>query len=657
MFRFALFSLMSLVLLSGCSRSPGAREAAVKLTVTYNFKAQCIVVTARDSNGEGETTAELKDLEKDPRSAVLAVFRKDGWSRTLNLTATAYGSPSCQDSMLAKKNLTVILPETQVIEQEFDLARPDADGDGYISTDEGGTDCTDTAPNTHPGATEICDDQDNDCDGDTDEGVATNWYPDQDGDTFGDLSAAPLVRCTQPAKHVQDHSDCLDSNPNVYPRQNFTETTCDEVDDDCDGTVDEGFPLKGKTCSDPCPSGTWVCNGGKNGLACAGAPPKEQPYYPDADGDGTGDERSTGAGLKCPADPYPTGNVANRNDCDDQDPLNARGNFEACDARDNNCNGTVDEDDACLGKGWKTFPDDPALKDRNWKSVSIASNGWVWVAGDGGKLAVRKSAGGNFSSLDGACGSAHWKATWATTNGIVVLAGNDGQVAWHDGTICHDQRTVRENTPLTSVIGRSQGGITQFYAVSAWGELYSWTEESGQVSRLFDLSPTYFGVHTLDGSGPLLFVGGSNEHDRARSNPIISGHPGTGNETALIEHTVAGVPSGYGGYLTAVWMASPSVAYAVGDKGLVLKWDGDKTWSRVNFPAGTPVADYTSVVALDAASVYVTDMDGRIRLLKSSGWAPDPLYDGPQPLRDIAAKAMNDIWAVGDNGLVVHFAE
>ncbi|WP_225413469.1 putative metal-binding motif-containing protein [Stigmatella hybrida] len=457
-------------------------------------------------------------------------------------------------------------------------------------------------------------------------------------------------------KYVQDHSDCLDSNANVYPRRNFTETTCDEVDEDCDGAVDDGFPLKGATCSDPCPGGTWICNSNKNGLTCQGAPLKE-PYYPDADGDGAGDERGMGAGLRCPSEPFPTGTVANKIDCDDQDPLNARGSFELCDARDNNCNTTVDEDNACLGKGWKSFPDDAALTGRNWKSVSITHNGWVWVAGDGGKLAVRKAAGASFSSLDGACGNASWKSTWATVNGIVILAGDDGQVAWHDGTDCHDPQSVRNGSPLTSVIGRSQGGVIQHYAVSAWGEFYLCTGGLTSVSRLFDSVAAYMGVHTIDGSAPLLLVGGANEYDRNHSAPLIAGHPGMGNETALTVHTLTGVPSGYGGYLTAVWMASPSIAYAVGDKGLVMKWDGNKTWSRVNLLADNPVVDYTGVVALDQHSVYITDTEGRVRLLKPSGWAPAPLYAGPQPLRDIAVNAADDIWAVGDNGLVVHFAE
>jgi len=46
----------------------------------------------------------------------------------------------------------------------------DADGDGYCSEASGGSDCNDSNPNVHPGASEICDDLDNDCDGLVDEG-------------------------------------------------------------------------------------------------------------------------------------------------------------------------------------------------------------------------------------------------------------------------------------------------------------------------------------------------------------------------------------------------------------------------------------------------------------------------------------------------------
>jgi len=48
---------------------------------------------------------------------------------------------------------------------------PDADGDGFTSIDCGGTDCNDQTAAVHPGASEECNGRDDNCDGQTDEGV------------------------------------------------------------------------------------------------------------------------------------------------------------------------------------------------------------------------------------------------------------------------------------------------------------------------------------------------------------------------------------------------------------------------------------------------------------------------------------------------------
>src|SRR5262245_7343303 len=58
----------------------------------------------------------------------------------------------------------------------------DGDGDGYSTEDN---DCDDSNEGISPGAEEICDGVDNNCDGSVDEGVTDLFYADTDGDGFG----------------------------------------------------------------------------------------------------------------------------------------------------------------------------------------------------------------------------------------------------------------------------------------------------------------------------------------------------------------------------------------------------------------------------------------------------------------------------------------
>ncbi|MFT5682807.1 MAG: hypothetical protein ACI8RZ_003731 [Myxococcota bacterium] len=188
----------------------------------------------------------------------------------------------------------------------------DDDGDGYAACEE----CDDSDSAINPDGTEICDNQDNDCDGDIDEDDATDaatWYADKDTDGYGD-AASTTVACDEPSGYVSDDTDCDDGSSTVNPAA--TEY-CNSVDDNCDGTIDEDRAAD---------AATW---------------------YADTDSDFFGDPDSTTASCS-----RPTGYFADNTDCDDSDAAVNPDADEECDSIDNNCDGTIDEDTAIDADVW-----------------------------------------------------------------------------------------------------------------------------------------------------------------------------------------------------------------------------------------------------------------------------------------------------------------
>ncbi len=223
----------------------------------------------------------------------------------------------------------------------------DVDEDGYAACVE----CDDNQAAVNPGATEVCDGIDNDCEGGIDEEGAVGggtWYGDGDGDGYGS-DAATQVACNAPDGYVADGGDCNDGDPAYHP--GAEEICTDPTDYNCDGSVayedgdGDGDPACldcDDTNSSASSTGTEVCDGSDNdcnGTVDGGDATDATEWYGDGDGDGYG----TGSALlDCS---QPEGTSENDGDCDDSNPEVNPEASEVCNGVDDDCDGSAGDDE------------------------------------------------------------------------------------------------------------------------------------------------------------------------------------------------------------------------------------------------------------------------------------------------------------------------
>jgi hypothetical protein len=267
----------------------------------------------------------------------------------------------------------------------------DKDQDGSPATE----DCNDEDASIRPGADELCNGVDDDCDGTVDDNAIdmTRYYPDSDGDGYGSSTGA-IAACEAQTGYIDNDDDCNDEDASFYPGAAETDCsdprdyncdgstgytdadgdgyaactecndqnsginpgaseTCNDIDDDCDSSIDE----------DAIDQGSW---------------------HPDADQDGYGDENTTV--ISCDK---PSGHTSDASDCADNDYDRNPSVSEVCDANDidENCNGLVDDADPLIDTDTQTswYPDNDGDGYGETASEVVSCEqpaGWFDIGGD-----------------------------------------------------------------------------------------------------------------------------------------------------------------------------------------------------------------------------------------------------------------------------------
>jgi hypothetical protein len=387
-------------------------------------------------------------------------------------------------------------------------------------------DCDDVISWTHPFADEICDEYDNDCDGETDEYAVDmlTLYADGDQDGHGDPEGA-VTACLFGSDFVDSDDDCDDDDDTAYPG---ADEICDDVDNDCDGDVDDdawdaptwhadvdgdgfggstfttvacdapgGFIADSTDCDDfdpdTFPGATELCGGGDNDCAGDGddGAADASEWHVDADLDGFGSP--TVSTVACSA---PSGLVDNGNDCDDATDMTYPFATEVCDGADNDCDGELDEDvlgDAAICAGETCA----AISDARYRPPSGAY--WIDPEGDGTAIEVEcdmATDGGGWTVIDGALLQSEGWLSFTRSGGTAPYS-----AAWYD----RDGFLIDPNDGGSNCNGVAvQAVATLPFAFTAWrGE---WTAMGGSAtSSADDDATTGWGSAASDCRGHVLF--------------------------------------------------------------------------------------------------------------------------------------------------------
>ncbi len=356
----------------------------------------------------------------------------------------------------------------------------DADGDGYgnasisQSTCNGApsgyvtdaTDCNDNNNAIHPGAVEVCNNIDDNCNGLIDDGLTfITYFADADGDGYGNATVSQSTCNGAPSGYVLNATDCNDNNNAIHPG---AVEVCNNIDDNCNGLTDDGL--------------TFIT------------------YYADADGDGYGNasvSQSTCNGA-------PSGYVTNATDCNDNNNAINPGAVEICgNSIDDNCNGTIDE--GCSGCANPSTADAGADQ-----SICTGTNASLsGTIGGGATTGTWSTSGdGTFTPNANDLNASYTPGTNDISNGTVTLTLSSDALPFCDAAVSTMEITIGSSVSLGAITGPSSlcnpnGQIITYSVGSIPGaSTYLWSVPSGtlilsgQGSNLITVKWLFSSIHS-----------------------------------------------------------------------------------------------------------------------------------------------------------------
>lgn len=304
----------------------------------------------------------------------------------------------------------------------------------------------------------------------------------------------------------------------------------------------------------------------------------------------------------------------------------------------------------------------------------------LWAVGAGGTI---RHYDGNGWTGSASGVTADLRAVWGTSPSDIYAVGAGGTVLRYDGAGW--MPVARPSTETLSGVGGSFAGSV--YAVGANGTILRGVRGSAPPAVAVRVTPNAaeqsaaggsvtFAAQALDASGQVIggksFSWASLNPDVATINSASGVATAAGSGQTAISASVDGV-SGFALLTVAVpgavpvgtirgtapptaanlhhvWGARLPDAYAVGDAGTILHWDG-AVWSRM--PSGTTQPLF-GLWGASATSVYAVGAGGTILYHDGGSWIS--LASGTLALlRHVWGASPVDVFAVGDGGTILHF--